>query len=139
MVLLAGAGFAQTLEVRTAKVVAGCLEKGLCGQEYEVGMESAMASARALRRTMTMTGSIDYITVDVEVESAGEGEAVVRTQRAFSRVVRQPDGAGRRRTTTVTFREQWQKIDEQWTLRSFVELDASARWDYDRRRLQARF
>jgi len=163
LILLAAGCFAQTFEVRTAKVIAGCLEKGLCGQELEVGMESAKTSARYMRgwalcdarvslgregspeqianvqRLMTMTKSVDYITIDVEVESAGDDEAIVRTHQAFSRVLRLPDGSDRRRITTVTHREQWQKVDERWTLKSFTEHDATARWEDEKRQVQLRF
>ena len=35
----------QNLELRTEKIISGCVEKGLCGDELNVGMESAKASA----------------------------------------------------------------------------------------------
>lgn len=140
------------LEVRTQKVLAACLEKGFCAEHLEVGLESAKASTRYMRgwavrdarisapdapaeliadiqRRMAMTKSIDHLTIDIEVESATPREAVVFAHQNFSRVLRMPGGAERRRITAVTHREHWDKSSGQWKLKSFTEQNQTARWD----------
>jgi hypothetical protein len=139
------------LEVRTEKVSAGCLEKGQCGDELAVGMESTKASLRYMRgwklrdakisipdespgrsnvqRMMDMTKSIDYLSVEIEVDSVNGNEAVVFSRQRFSRLLRLPDGKERRRITSVTHRETWAKTERGWKINGFTEHDQTARWE----------
>jgi len=146
------AGPDKNLEVRVNKVLAGCVERGLCAPHLEVGLESAKASARYMRgwalrdaraclpdgdaasvanlqQRMTMTKAIDALTVDVEVESATENSAIVFTRQRFSRMLRLPDGTERKRITSVTHREQWERVENRWRLRTFTEQDQTAKWE----------
>lgn len=139
------------LEVRTEKIHAGCVERGLCGDELAVGMESARASLRYMRgwklrdaklsipeesparsnvqRMMDMTKSIDYLTVEIEVVGVRGNDAVVLSRQKFSRLLRLPDGKERRRITSVTHRETWEKTGEGWKMKGFTEQDQTARWE----------
>ena len=139
------------LEVRTEKIHAGCLDRGLCGDELAVGMESAKASLRYMRgwklrdaklsipdesparssiqRMMDMTKSIDYLTVEIDVDGVRDNDAVVLSRQRFSRLVRLPDGKERRRITSVTHRETWEKTGQGWKMKGFTEQDQTARWE----------
>jgi len=142
----------KNLEVRVNHVLAGCVERGLCGPDLEVGLESARASARYMRgwalrdakvclpdgdaasvanlqQRMTMTKAIDALTVDVEVASAAENSAIVLTRQRFSRLLRLPDGTERKRINSVTHREQWERVEGRWRLARFTEEDQTARWE----------
>lgn len=139
------------LEVRTEKIHAGCVERGRCGDELAVGMESARASLRYMRgwklrdaklsipeesparsniqRMMDMTKSIDYLTVEIEVDGVRGNDAVVLSRQKFSRLLRLPDGTERRRITSVTHRETWEKTGQGWKMKGFTEQDQTARWE----------
>ena len=142
----------KNLEIEVEKVVNGCIEKGLCGDDLAVGMESAKASALVMRawivrdaklflgkeppallndvqRRMAMTKSIDYLRINMEVESVKGNEAIVLSRQQFSRLLRLPDGKERRRITSATHRETWEKLDQGWKLKGFTEHDQTARWE----------
>jgi hypothetical protein len=142
----------RNLELHVEKVLHGCVTKGHCGDEFTVGMESARASALVLRgwklrdarvflgdapsalredvqRRMAMTKSIDYLRIDIAVESVKSSQAIVLSQQQFSRLLRLPDGKERRRITSVTHRETWEKSDKGWKLKGFTEQDPTARWE----------
>jgi hypothetical protein len=141
----------KNLAVRADRVISGCLEKGQCGDELTVGMESAKAQARYMRgwklrdaktsvgegqqeiervqRLMNMTKSIDYLSIDIEVDSVKDNEAIVFSRQKFSRVLKLPDGKERRRITSVTHRETWEKHAAGWKLKGFTEQDQTARWE----------
>jgi len=142
----------KNLEVRVEKVLAGCIEKGQCGDELTVGMESARASTRYMRgwklrdakvsvtegppqevsrvqRLMDMTRFIDYLSVEIEVDSVKANEAIVFSRQKFSRMLRLPDGKERRRVTSVTHRENWEKTPEGWKMKGLTEQDQTARWE----------
>jgi len=142
----------KNLEVRVEKVIAGCLEKGQCGEELTVGMESAKASTRYMRgwklrdakvsvaegppqevsrvqRLMDMTKLIDYLSVEIEVDSVKGNEAIVFSRQKFSRMLRLPDGKERRRITSVTHREIWEKTAQGWKMKGLTEQDQTARWE----------
>lgn len=160
VLLIAITGCAQTqsagpdrkLEVRANQVLAGCVERGLCGPDLEVGLESAKASARYMRgwalrdakvclpdgdpasvgnlqQRMAITKAIDVLTVDVEVESATERSAIVFARQRFSRMLSLPDGTQRKRITSVTHREQWERVEGRWRLIRFTEEDQTANWE----------
>ena len=141
----------KNLEVRTNRVIAGCLAKGQCGDELTVGMESAKAQTRYMRgwklrdaktavgegpqeiervqRLMNMTKSIDYLSIDIEVDSVKGNEAIVFSRQKFSRLLKLPDGKERKRITSVTHRETWEKNATGWKMKGFTEQDQTARWD----------
>jgi hypothetical protein len=142
----------KTSEVRVDKVINACVEKGLCGDELAVGMESAKASALVMRawrvrdaklflgnessalrddvqRRMDMTKAIDYLTIDIEVESVKGNEAIVFSRQKFSRLLQLPDGKTRRRITGMTHREIWEKTETGWKLKGLTEQDPIAKWE----------
>lgn len=143
----------KNLELHTEKIMSGCIEKGLCGEELAVGMESAKAAALAIhawkvrdaklflsepamrdnvQRRMEMTKSIDQLRIDVEVEAVKGNEATVLTSQKFSRLLELPDGKERRRITSVTHRETWERSDKGWKLKGFTEENQTARWEDER-------
>ncbi len=139
------------MEVSVAKVIAACVEKGLCGDELAVGLESGKASARYMygwtkrdakisvggaseeaarvQRMMDMTVSIDYLHVEIEVVAVAENGATVLARQKFSRMLRLPDEKERRRITSVTHRETWEKAGDKWVMKGFVEEDQTAKWE----------
>lgn len=141
----------KTLEVRVDRVIAACIEHGRCGDELAVGLESARASTQFMRgwklrdakvslpdapqavlddvqRRMSTTTAIDFLTVDIEVESVSGNQAVVNARQRFSRLIQVAPSTNRRRISSVRHREVWKKDGGVWTLQEFTEHDQEARW-----------
>ena len=142
----------RNLQLNIDKLINGCIERGLCADELAVGTESAKASTQVLRawklrdaklflgnqpsplrddvqRRMNTTTSIDYLKIEIEVESVKGNEAIVLSRQNFSRLLLLTDGKERRRITSVTHREVWDRVDKTWTLKKFTEQDPKAAWE----------
>ena len=76
-----------------------------------------------------MTKSIDYLKIEIEVEGVKGNEATVLAKQKFSRVLSLPEGKERRRISSVTHRESWERAEKNWKLKGFTEQDQSAEWE----------
>lgn len=82
-----------------------------------------------IERRMAMTKSIDYMRSRVEVISVEGNHATVLSHQDWSRVLVLGEGQERRRITTVTHREQWEKTAQGWKMLDFKEENQTARWE----------
>lgn len=84
-----------------------------------------------VKQRMAMTTCIDSFTFEIEVESAKQGKAVVLSRQKWSRMLRQTESPERRRLTSVTHRETWEKVGGVWKSTGFTVHDQVARWEDD--------